>query len=312
MIKYLAFSAGGVKGLSFIGCLEALESIGLISDIEGFVGSSAGAIMSYLIVIGYTSIELKYINLYLDLTNFRHITSDNIINYLKNFGIDSGENFKKVLRILSNHKNIDPDIDFISLYKKTGKNLVVTGTNLSKQKTDYFCYQTHPNMKVIEAIRISLSIPYVFNVCHFNGDLYVDGAVMENYPINYFNRNEVLGFHINNNSYDMDITTIDSFTLILINCIVKKMQNQNLLDSQDVTVDIINNSSILDFNLTYKQKEMLFRKGYNSTINYIFKNKNRFHKDVDKICSLGYSINTKLSEILNIIVDINNKITLSC
>ena len=50
MINKLIFSGGGINGLSFLGCLKALEEYNIIPQINTLVGSSAGAILSLLII----------------------------------------------------------------------------------------------------------------------------------------------------------------------------------------------------------------------------------------------------------------------
>ena len=54
----LVFEGGGVKGLAFCGALKVLEERGIITDVKGLAGSSAGAITAGLLACGYTSDEI--------------------------------------------------------------------------------------------------------------------------------------------------------------------------------------------------------------------------------------------------------------
>jgi len=63
-VKFLAFEGGGGKGIAFLGALAALEEVGVLGEtnqIEGISGSSAGAITSYLVALGYNSKQLGQI-----------------------------------------------------------------------------------------------------------------------------------------------------------------------------------------------------------------------------------------------------------
>jgi len=60
MIKCLVFSGGAYKGFSFLGVLKYFEENKICSDIKSYYGTSAGAIFSTLISIGYSYNELYY------------------------------------------------------------------------------------------------------------------------------------------------------------------------------------------------------------------------------------------------------------
>ena len=56
--RYLAFEGGGVKGIAYGGAVRALEAHGVLDDIEGFAGSSAGSQAAALLAAGCTGEEL--------------------------------------------------------------------------------------------------------------------------------------------------------------------------------------------------------------------------------------------------------------
>ena len=59
-IDTLCMSSGGIKGLSFIASLQYLINNNYInlSKINTFVGTSMGALICFLLIIGYTPDEL--------------------------------------------------------------------------------------------------------------------------------------------------------------------------------------------------------------------------------------------------------------
>ena len=56
--RYLAFEGGGVKGIAYGGAVRALEAHGVLDEIEGFAGSSAGSQAAALLAAGCTGAEL--------------------------------------------------------------------------------------------------------------------------------------------------------------------------------------------------------------------------------------------------------------
>ena len=63
------------------------------------------------------------------------------------------------------------------------------GTNISTGFAEVFSSEHTPRMCVADAVRISMSIPLFFAARRSpRGDVYVDGGVLDNYPIKLFDR----------------------------------------------------------------------------------------------------------------------------
>ena len=56
-IKKISFSTGGIKGISFIGAVKALEKRNIIDNIK-YYHSSVGSLIALLLSIGYKSGEM--------------------------------------------------------------------------------------------------------------------------------------------------------------------------------------------------------------------------------------------------------------
>ena len=107
-------------------------------------------------------------------------------------------------------------VTFKDFFNMTGVDLVVTGTNVSKNRTAYFSVGYTPDFSVAEAVAISMSIPLIFKPVLIDGDvnrsaspeynenyrgLWVDGGMLNNYPIHAFdNTNRVFGLTFQNNT----------------------------------------------------------------------------------------------------------------
>ena len=102
MIKNLVFSGGGIKCISYIGVLKYLEENGLLEHVTDIVGSSGGAIFAFMVTIGYNYIDLSNLILQLDFDDLKDISTDNILNFFKSFGIDTGDKLLYLINSMIN------------------------------------------------------------------------------------------------------------------------------------------------------------------------------------------------------------------
>jgi hypothetical protein len=194
----ICLSGGGIKGFSFIGALDYLQNKSYIdvTKINNWVGTSAGSILSYLFILGYSIHEIG--DFILDF-NFKTLQSEiSIDSLLESHGLNKGIKLMLTMSSFLKEKSDLEDINFIDLFKLTNKKLTIIGTNFSKGLEAVFNYETHPTMSVITAIRISCSIPVVFEPVLFNGDYYVDGGLINNFPLKHCNPQTTLGIYIKN------------------------------------------------------------------------------------------------------------------
>ena len=171
MKRGIVFGGGGVKGLLYLGVLKWMEENNIIFKYCG--GSSIGAIFATICCL-----ELKYEYLYellkiQDVVNKKEI---NIMNLITIYGIDKGISLKKFLYTMVK------DITFKELYEKNKKILIITGLNLTKKETEYFSVDNTPNMKILDALLISTSLPFLFGCKYYNNDCYTDGAIGDDTP----------------------------------------------------------------------------------------------------------------------------------
>jgi predicted acylesterase/phospholipase RssA len=69
------------------------------------------------------------------------------------------------------------------LKEQTGKTLVCSTFNLSARRMEYLSPQTHPDLPCITALRMSCSLPLLFPLFAYNGSLYVDGGIVDDFPL---------------------------------------------------------------------------------------------------------------------------------
>jgi len=156
----IALSGGGVKGFAHLGVLKALEEKGIEADV--LAGVSAGAIVGSFIAAGKKPKEVMEL-----------INKNDFFDFAK-LGIpDRGfftlgnmtENLEKLLGAKT--------------FEELKIPFYVGVANIEKARMEYFS-----SGELVKIIQASSSIPVLFSPVEINGDLYVDGGLFENIPVN--------------------------------------------------------------------------------------------------------------------------------
>jgi len=182
MIKSLLFGVGGSKGVLHIGSLKCLleKNIFKWDDIILFSGVSIGSIVAFFLIIGYSLDEMTEF-----LKHFDCCTLDcdyKLDNLLENYGLNDGEKVKVLLSTLLDNKLGVKDITFAELFEKCKKILVIQVCNLNRKFIETISYHSHPDMSVITAIRMSISVPFYFTPVLYDSCLYVDPGLLLSIP----------------------------------------------------------------------------------------------------------------------------------
>lgn len=182
----LVLSGGGAKGIIHLGVLQQYYEKKLLQDIKIGVGTSVGTIILYLLFIGYTPSEIFMESQLFDFQEFKDITDINIGKLLKNSGMINIDILIQKIDYLSVQKiGYSPSLS--ELYELTGKELIVTTYNLTRGQSEYKSYHTDPDINCLDAIRLSCNIPIVFYKCIYDKCVYIDGAFIDNFPIEWTN-----------------------------------------------------------------------------------------------------------------------------
>jgi predicted acylesterase/phospholipase RssA len=236
--EILVLSGGAAKGAAQLGAMHCLKKHNMLNNIKTIAGTSVGAMIGMLYCAGYQPMELfKFIRL----LNMENIKSIKLPNFLTKYGLDDGSRMILIFVKLMGAKGFDPNISFKEFYKITKIKLIVTGACINDKKIYYFSYETYPEMKVIDAVRISMSIPIIFTPSMFDGKMFVDGGCIDNFPINLFINeiDKVIGIHVAD-SYPIvkDIDSLESYLVNMIRCIMEGMSHHDVKSSHRCIITI--------------------------------------------------------------------------
>ncbi|MBN1133109.1 MAG: patatin-like phospholipase family protein [Bacteroidales bacterium] len=155
----IVLSGGAARGFAHPGVLKALHEFNMEPEI--IAGASAGAIAGGFYADGYEPEEILELfkgKRFLDLARLR----------MGKTGLLEVEGLRKLLR-----KNMRAK-DFDGLKKE----FVVSVTNFRTGEAEYLT-----EGDLVESIIASSSIPVLFTPVKLNGKLYIDGGVVDNFPV---------------------------------------------------------------------------------------------------------------------------------
>ena len=198
--RNLVFEGGGVKGIAYVGALQVLEEKGILPDIMRVGGTSAGAINAVLVGLNYSPAETLQI---LNKLNFEKFMDDDfgvirdVDRLLSEFGWYKGDFFRKWIGDLIAKKTGNANVTFDQVQQQKAakgfRDMYFMGTNISTHFAEVFSHEHTPRTCLADAVRISMSIPLFFSSRRSpRGDVYVDGGVLDNYPVKLFDRERYL------------------------------------------------------------------------------------------------------------------------
>lgn len=182
MFKAILLGCGASKGTLFLGSLKCLIEKEIIdfNKIELFAGVSIGSVFAFLFIIGYSIADLSD---FLENFDGENLNSLNDLEYLiENFGLNDGKKVLIMLETFLYSKYKIKDITFLELYQKFNKILLIQVCNLNKHSVEIFYHETQPNLSVLTAIRMSISIPFYFTPVIYDNYTYIDPGILISVP----------------------------------------------------------------------------------------------------------------------------------
>ena len=312
----LVFAGGGVLGIAYLGALDYLYAHQLIYPIIRIAGTSAGAITACLTCFNQpfselsTSLEsLDYKKILdkddnpetpkeLNFTVRKQFNKlfdniDCVYRLIKRYGWYSSQYFynwiQEQIAIQFDASKKAPPYTFADFHnpaihkdQRPFKDLFIIGTNVSRSNSIVFSFDTTPDMEVAEAVRISMSVPLLFEsitshcISSVNEPpfVFIDGGMLYNYPINLFDDispiHDTLGIYFESTPTPAPIKNLVDFISCALSCsgsvqnVLFASKPENIARSICIPTGDV---SSLDFNISTGDEtyNFLYEQGYRST-----------------------------------------------
>jgi len=269
-IDTLILSGGSTKGISFLGSINYLiENKYIEKDFKNIkkvicVSASYLFILS-LILLNYDSELLEKELLTFDYNKLLDIKDISLKNFVNEYGfINYSRTHIYIKKLLKDRYNVE-SMSLLKLYKLSGIHIIVKVVNVSEQKVEYMDHINNPKMNILKLIQMTTAIPILIKPIKYKNNLYQDGGLSGNCPIEVNNSENYLCIEILPNKCKKNINNIfdylqSGWSMYTPDILIRKNDKNNI--KIDLTELYLNPSS---FDISYDMRKKLLIEGYRQT-----------------------------------------------
>lgn len=250
-MKHIAIGPGAIGYFSMLGAVNRLWDAGALHELESISGASAGALLAVMIaVFKFDFDKILQASLKVPLKKLR----PNIKTLFSEYGLVPRDVTRKLV------SDVIPDVTFEELYKMFPTKVYISAFCVELTKTDYFSVDSHPQMSVVDAVCMSIAIPFLFSACTYGDWHYLDGGAIESSPCAPYlgrPRDDVYIMRIDCKE-DYKINDFKGYMSMILGSILRIRHEYNfptcIIDVKDI--------DIFDFSAGDELKMKLFALGY--------------------------------------------------
>lgn len=285
-IDTVMFGGAAFRGIFYIGIIKSLEELNILNNLKNIYGSSAGSFCGLAMLLGYNIEEFTKISKKLHPKLYYNIYAESIINFDTNYSFDDGLKFMGIIKELFVYKNINPYITFKELYKIIPVSLHVNTTIVNNKTCKIYNHIDTPDFMVANAIYASMSIPFFIKPIIINGDVHIDGSIINDFPLEYAknideNYSNILCFKSINKNQENKLksifkkkydTNFNNYLGEYINLIIGTLMKNNFIhekfDDNIINVDF-HEIDLFDYEYTDEKIDIVIEKSCNQSIEQI-------------------------------------------
>lgn len=183
----LVLSGGGMKAFYMLGALSRLDEDYMLYRIRRFAGTSVGALISLLLCLDYSPLEIMTQALWIpSLNKYKPKTVKELVSVIFYSARDCFADIMEVAGQLIEKRGLQRNVTFAELRAATdGRELLVVVARLNQYSisTRIFSSATTPQDSVLLAVKTSCSVPLITDPVWIDGEPHVDGCLVNNFPV---------------------------------------------------------------------------------------------------------------------------------
>lgn len=252
-MEYLVLGPSSMGLFSFIGSLKKHKN--KLKNIKEISGSSAGAILGACLALEIPLDDVLGKFLEIDI---ERLSKYKLRTFFRNYGLVDMEPVRRALVGV-----FGSDIKFKDLKKK----LHISAYNLNRGRTEYFSSDVTPDMCVVDAVCMSMSVPFIAATKQYDGNVYLDGGTKEDVPITPFlgkPYHKVLCFKLRVRERYID--KIDSFNTFITTLLGSVLSLRENIDTERLCKTILVSTgdyNLFKFDMSHDDKLRMFFLGFN-------------------------------------------------
>lgn len=259
-MKHLAFGPGAMGFFAYMGAVSALSDMNALTDLESIAGASAGSILGFLFILSKG--DTKWMVDYSLTVPVKTIMKPNIKVLLKSYGLISTKKIRRVFEDLTRVLTGKSDITFKELYDHWPIRFHVSACCIDLHTTHYFSVDTAPTMSVLDAVCMSVSIPFLFQSVRYGPWHYIDGGALEDSPCGPYigvDPRTVLTFGMSGEWSSKGVKDLGSYSIEILGAAMGLRHKYP--EFHRVPIEIGANETF-DFGASHDMKLRLFTRGY--------------------------------------------------
>lgn len=233
----VVIAGGNIKGVAILGSLHyCMENNIIDNEVKYWVGTSIGAIICYMIAIGFKPEEIL-IHIIKNRGILQTYTNVDYISMVNATGAASYDKLQSLLERITIEKT-GRLFTLKQIKDIFGMTLVCVTYNYTKRCAEYLNPDDNPDIPAIIACKMSSNIPIYFDKFKYGDSFYIDGGIHDNFAIDYPFKNGMnhpLGFNIHTN-----VTADDKMSSYLFN-LYKVMSNA----TSEVKIEMYHSRSMI-------------------------------------------------------------------
>ena len=252
IIQHLVISGGGTYGLYAYGVLKEThqQNVWSLQNIQTCHATSVGTLLSVIILLDY---DWETLDKFIIKRPWSQLFQYDITQCIDSFdkcGMYDKQILEKSLRPLLKGVDMDVDTTLYEFYQYTETQIYFYAVEINSFSLEVFTHETHPEMKLVDAIYASCSLPMIFQPLFLGENkAYLDGGLFLNYPIQECLRitqadpEEVLGVYKNlkqnhsTNNLQEDANFLD-YSMVILRKMIKYMNQGKRCDACKMQFEI--------------------------------------------------------------------------
>ena len=262
-MKHLAIGPGAMAYFAFLGALGALRDCHELDNLEVISGASAGGLLAFFYVVAEGNIK-TIIDYSVDIP-IKDIMKPNIRQFLKNFGLVSQRKIRNVIIDIIRVFFSKEDLTFREMQdlRPTMPKVYISAYCVNLGRTEYFSVDSTPDMSVVDALCMTIAVPFLFATVEHQGRKYIDGGTMEDTPCGIFvGSMDVKAIRtVWSETPQYDTRNLKSYITSILFTMMRMRPKYNY---PFIDIDM-SNFELFDFGVSTETKLKLFSFGYHST-----------------------------------------------
>ena len=154
------------------------------------------------------------------------------------------------------------------------KELIFTTYNITTDKYEILSRHTYPDMPCLVALRMSSNIPLIFKPYEYKKNLYIDGGITNNFPVDLGEKygNNILAINLYSNCNKYNTSNILNYMYDIVSIPINQHMKNTIENTTNKTVivNLCKNKTISSFNFKLDTTTILdmFSDGYQQTSPY--------------------------------------------